>query len=174
MNKIVLSITGASGATLGLRFVEYLPSDVECHLIISDNAKIVLKKEHNIFTYPDHDIGAKIASGSFLFDSYIIAPCSSNTLAKVACGISDNLTTRVATVALKEQRKFLLAPREMPLNAIMIENMLKLSKLGVIISPPQLAYYSNPQSLEDMERFIIGKWYDSLGIVHNLYQRWEG
>ncbi len=82
--------------------------------------------------------------------------------------------TRVASVMLKEQRRLLLAPREMPLSPIMLENMEKLSKLNVTIAPPIMGYYSNPQSLEEMERFIIGKWYDVLGIEHSLYERWKG
>ena len=95
-----------------------------------------------------------------------------NTLAKIACGISDNLPTRVAAVALKEQKKLLLAPRELPFSAIALENMKKLATLGVIIAPPVMAYYSKISSLEDMEKFIIGKWYDTLGIENNLYERW--
>jgi 4-hydroxy-3-polyprenylbenzoate decarboxylase len=96
-----------------------------------------------------------------------------NTLAKISCGIADNLPTRVAAVALKEQRKLLLAPREMPLSAIALENMHKLATLGVIISPPILGYYSDIKTLEDMHKFIIGKWYDALGIKNNLYKRWS-
>jgi len=97
-----------------------------------------------------------------------------NTLAKIACGIADNLPTRVASVAIKERRKLLLAPREMPFSSIALENMKKLSDLGVIIAPPVMGYYSDSNNLEDMERFIIGKWYDILGIQNNLYTRWEG
>jgi 4-hydroxy-3-polyprenylbenzoate decarboxylase len=96
-----------------------------------------------------------------------------NTLAKVACGISDNLPTRVAAVALKEQKKLLLAPRELPFSAIALENMHKLASLGVIIAPPVMAYYSDASNLQEMERFIIGKWYDVLGIENNLYERWK-
>jgi len=97
-----------------------------------------------------------------------------NTLAKVAYGISDNLVTRVASVALKEQKRLLLAPREMPFSTINLENMLKLSRMNVIISPPIMGYYSNPKTMEDMEKFIIGKWYDALNIDNNLYKRWDG
>jgi 4-hydroxy-3-polyprenylbenzoate decarboxylase len=97
-----------------------------------------------------------------------------NTLAKISCGIADNLVTRVASVALKEQKKLLLAPREMPFSAIALENMLKLSRLNVIIAPPVMGYYSQSDSVDDMERFIIGKWYDILGIENSLYERWKG
>lgn len=95
-----------------------------------------------------------------------------NTLAKISSGISDNLITRVASVAIKEKKKLLLAPRELPFSYIALENMKKLSMLNVIISPPILGYYSKSNSLEDVEKFIIGRWYDSLNIEHLLYKRW--
>jgi 4-hydroxy-3-polyprenylbenzoate decarboxylase len=96
-----------------------------------------------------------------------------NTLAKISCGIADNLITRAASVMIKERKVLLLAPREMPFSAIALENMHKLSTLSVIIAPPVLAYYSEQQSLEAMEDFIIGKWFDLLGIEHTLYKRWS-
>jgi 4-hydroxy-3-polyprenylbenzoate decarboxylase len=103
----------------------------------------------------------------------IIVPTSMNTLAKISYGISDNLITRAASVMIKEQRKLILTPREIPFSPIALENMLKLSRLNVIIAPPVIGYYSNPSNLEDMEDFIIGKWFDLLGIEHNLFKRWE-
>ena len=121
----------------------------------------------------DSDIGACIASGSFKVDKMIILPCSQNTLAKCSVGIADSLITRAFTVMLKEKREIVVAPREMPLNEISLENMLKLSKLGVTIAPPILGYYSNQSSLEDMENFLIGKWFDLLKIDNNFYKRWE-
>ena len=96
-----------------------------------------------------------------------------NTLAKCAVGISDSLITRAFTVMLKEKRDIVLAPREMPFNSIVLENMLKLSNLGITIAPPVLGYYSAQQSLVDMENFLIGKWFDLLKIDNNLYKRWE-
>ena len=168
-----MAITGASGVELGEKFIEYLPKEVEVHLITTKNASIVRRFENKkIEEYQNSNIASKIASGSFLVDATAIIPCSMNTLAKIANGISDNLVTRVASVALKEQKRLLIAPRELPLSSISLENMLKLSKLNVIISPPILGYYSNSKTLADMERFIIGKWYDSLGIKHNLFKRW--
>jgi len=177
--RLVLAISGASGVGLAEKFVEYLPieeSDIELHIVVSENAHIVSQhemKQRKIITHHNDNIAASIASGSFQVDATAIIPCSMNTLAKVAHGIADNLITRVASVALKEQKKLLLAPREMPLSAIALENMHKLSTLGVIISPPMLGYYSGSDSIEDMERFIIGKWYDTLGIRHKLYKRWS-
>jgi 4-hydroxy-3-polyprenylbenzoate decarboxylase len=172
--KLVVAITGASGIELGKKFIAYLPDGVDVHLIASDNALTVESFENRQITLHNADnIAASISSGSFRVDATAVIPCSMNTLAKIACGISDNLTTRVAAVALKEQRKLLLAPRELPFSAIALENMLKLSRLGVIIAPPVMGYYAQTDSLEDMERFLIGKWYDALGIDNDLYRRWK-
>ncbi|SFV89786.1 UbiX family decarboxylase associated with menaquinone via futalosine [hydrothermal vent metagenome] len=174
MMKIVVAITGASGVALGKKFVDYLPKEIEAHVVVSDNALTVEHFEHgNVTLHKYDDIAAAVSSGSFRIDATAIIPCSMNTLAKIACGISDNLPTRVAAVALKEQKKLLLAPREMPFSAIALENMHKLATLGVIIAPPVIGYYSNASTLEDMEKFIIGKWYDVLGIPNELYTRWK-
>ncbi len=175
--KIVVATSGASGVNLGVKTLELLPSFIEKHFIMSKNSQIVLDKEMkeiaNITLHENEDISASIASGSFGVDAMIIAPCSMNTLAKIACGISDNLVTRCAAVMIKEHKKLILAPREMPFSAIALENMHKLASLGVIIAPPVMAYYSEQQTLEEMENFIIGKWFDLLGIENNLYKRWE-
>lgn len=171
--KVVVAASGASGAQLGIKALNLLPDGIEKHFILSKNAQIVLEKENNIKTYQHDDIAAAISSGSFGVDAMIIAPCSMNTLAKIACGIADNLVTRAASVMIKEQKKLLLAPREMPFSPIALENMLKLSRLGVIIAPPVMAYYSEQSSLDDMENFVIGKWFDLLGIKNNLYKRWN-
>ena len=174
VNKIVIATSGASGVNLGLKTLELLPKNIERHFIMSKNSKTVLKKEMNDITVHDNDnISASIASGSFGVDAMIIIPCSMNTLAKIACGISDNLITRCASVMIKEQKKLILAPREMPFSAIALENMQKLASLGIIIAPPVMAYYSKQQTLEDMENFIVGKWFDLLGIENELYERWE-
>jgi 4-hydroxy-3-polyprenylbenzoate decarboxylase len=172
--KLVVAISGASGVELGKKFIEYLPKDIEVHLITSDNALTVNKFENkNITLHNNTNIAASIASGSFQVDMTVVIPCSMNTLAKISCGIADNLITRAAAVALKEQKKLLLAPREMPFSAIALENMEKLAKLNVIIAPPVMGYYSESSSIDEMERFIIGKWYDVLGIENNLYERWK-
>jgi 4-hydroxy-3-polyprenylbenzoate decarboxylase len=168
--KLVIAISGASGVHLGLKIKECLPEYVEAYLIATDSAKTVLDKEQGV--YMDEDISAPMASGSFGADAMIVAPCSVNTLAKIACGISDNLTTRAASVMIKERKKLLLAPREMPFSPIALENMLKLSRIGVEIMPPILGYYSDIKSLEDMERYIIGRWFDILGIENKLFKRW--
>jgi len=171
--KIVVATSGASGVNLGLKTLKLLPESIEKHFIMSKNSKIVLNKELGIKTHKNEDIAASIASGSFGVDAMIIAPCSMNTLAKIACGISDNLITRCAAVMIKEQKKLILAPREMPFSPIALENMQKLATIGVIIAPPVMAYYSEQQTLDEMENFIIGKWFDLLGIENTLYKRWE-
>ncbi len=172
--KLIIAISGASGAGLGKKFIDRLPKEIEKYIIFSKNAKTVLQKEENCFFLDNDDIAAPVSSGSFQSDAMVVIPCSMNSLAKIACGISDNLITRSAAVMIKEQKKLILAPREMPFSAIALENMLKLSRLGVIISPPILGYYAKIKTLEDMEDFLIGKWFDLLGIKHNLYERWRG
>ena len=171
--KVLIAISGASGASLGLKALRALPEEVDKHLIISEHAKIVLGKEERVTLHKDDAIWASVASGSFGMDAMLIIPCSMNTLAKISVGIADNLTTRAASVMIKEQKKLLLAPREMPFSAIALENMHKLSTLGIIIAPPVMAYYSEQNSLEEMEQFMIGKWFDLIGIENNLYKRWS-
>ena len=171
--KIIVAISGGSGVNLGLKFINSLPKEINKYLIISKNAETVFKEEEGIEIFNDEDIASTLASGSFGCDMMIVLPCSMNTLAKISCGIADNLTTRAASVMIKERKKLLLSPRELPYSAIALENMLKLSKLGVLVAPPVLGYYSSPKSLSDMEDFLIGKWFDLLGIKHNLYKRWK-
>ncbi|WP_331773776.1 UbiX family flavin prenyltransferase [Sulfurospirillum sp. 1612] len=172
--KLIIGISGASGVKLGEKFIKKLPKEIEKYIIFSENATTVLEKEENRNFFDNHNIAAPIASGSFGADAMIVVPCSMNTVAKIACGISDNLITRSAAVMIKEKKHLVLAPREMPFSSIALENMLKLSNLGVLISPPILGYYAAIRSLEDMENFLIGKWFDALNINHNLFQRWEG
>ncbi len=172
--KLIIGISGASGVKLSEKFMQKLPSEIEKYIIFSQNAKTVLQKEENRFFLDNTDIAAPVSSGSFGCDAMIVVPCSMNSLAKIACGIGDNLITRSAAVMIKEQKRLILAPREMPYSAIALENMLKLSRLGVTIAPPVLGYYAKIESLEDMEDFLIGKWFDLLGIKHNLYERWKG
>ncbi len=170
--KVLVCISGASGANLGLKLYNLIPPYYERFLTISKNAKIVLEKEENIFL--EEDIAAPPASGSFKIDITFIVPCSMNTLAKIALGISDNLITRAAQVAIKEKRKLIIAPREMPFSEIHLEHMLKLSKFqNVIIAPPIIGYYNNPKTIEDIEMFLIGKWFDLAGIENELFKRWK-
>jgi len=174
MKRLIIGISGASGVELGVKFMKALPKEIEKYIIISEHAKVVFEKEDNTFLLEDENIGAISASGSFKSDGMVIIPCSMNTLAKISYGIADNLLTRTASVMIKEKRPLLLAPREMPFSAIALENMLKLSTLGIHIAPPILGYYADIKTLEDMENFLIGKWLDLLGIKHTLFKRWEG
>lgn len=179
--KILVGITGASGANLGLNLANIVSNlGHEVHLIISENAKISMQKESfsisvnsNIITHQNGEIYSSAASGSSKFDKMIVAPCSINTLAKISCSLADNLITRAAAVMLKEHKTLILAVREMPFSAISLRQMSELSALGVIIAPPVLAYYSNPKNLDEMENFIIGKWLDLLGIEHDIFRRWS-
>ncbi|MDD3506021.1 MAG: UbiX family flavin prenyltransferase [Sulfurimonas sp.] len=171
--KIVVATSGASGVNLGLKIIKLLPKDIEKYLIMTENSETVLDKEMGVTLHDNSDISASIASGSYGVDAMIIAPCSMNTLAKIACGIADNLVTRCASVMIKEHKKLILAPREMPFSAIALENMHKLATLGIIIAPPIMAYYSKQQTLEEMEDFLIGKWFDLLDIQNTLYKRWQ-
>jgi 4-hydroxy-3-polyprenylbenzoate decarboxylase len=171
--KVVVGISGASGASLGLKFVNALAPEIQKHVIVSEHAQIVLDKEENTTIHTNNKIWASVASGSYGADAMIILPCSMNTLAKIACGIADNLITRAASVMIKERRTLILAPREIPFSPIALENMHKLSMIGVIIAPPVLAYYSGQENLADMENFMIGKWCDLMGIQNELYKRWS-
>ena len=171
--KIVVAITGASGIELGLKCFSLIEEKYEKYLIVSKNAKIVSRKEKGNNVFFDDEIWQPPASGSFKADIVMIIPCSMNTLGKIAAGISDNLITRAAAVAIKEKKTLLLAPREMPFSPIDLQNMAKLSALGVIIAPPVMGYYSDIKSLEEMEKFVIGKWFDAVGIENELFRRWE-
>lgn len=171
--KVIIGISGASGAGLGLKFVNALSPEIKKHVIVSEHAQIVLDKEENTTVHTNDQIWASVASGSYGADAMIIVPCSMNTLAKISCGIADNLITRAASVMIKERRTLVLAPREIPFSPIALENMHKLSMMGVIIAPPVLAYYSGQESLDEMENFMIGKWCDLMGIQNDLYKRWS-
>ncbi len=170
--KILVAISGASGVNLGLKTYDKIPKNHEKYLIVNENADIVSLKERGYNIFENKEIWEGPASGSFGVDAMMVVPCSMNTLAKIAVGISDNLTTRAASVMIKEKKKLLLAPRELPFSPIALENMHKLSLLNVIIAPPVLGYYSQQKCLEEMEDFIIGKWFDLLGIENSLYKRW--
>lgn len=194
MNKPwVIGITGASGAVYGVRLCRFLLSRGEhLHIVITDAGWRVLKEElgwdagrrleslHQHFggfdgSYeyvPNQDIGAKTASGSFLTQGMVVVPCSMGTLSGIAYGASDNLLERTADVMLKEGRKLILVPRETPLHAIHLENMLKLSRLGVRMIPAMPAFYQGPQSVDDLIDFVVGKILDTMEIEHHLYKRW--
>jgi 4-hydroxy-3-polyprenylbenzoate decarboxylase len=181
-DRVVVGITGGSGSILALRLLENL-TGVEKHLVMSENAKTVLGVEvgktpeelrsHADFTYQDSDLTAPVSSGSFIFSSMVIIPCSMSTLAKISSGIADTLITRCASVALKERRKLILVPREMPLSTIALENMHRLSLSGAIIAPAMPGYYTNPRTADDMINFVVSRIMDLMGVENNLIKRWK-
>ncbi|MDG0813104.1 UbiX family flavin prenyltransferase [Cohnella rhizosphaerae] len=189
-----VGITGASGAVYGISLCrELLQAGIDVHLVISEAGWRVLKEElgwnaakraasvadafsgiegGELVYYPPGDIGAAIASGSFRSEGMVVVPCSMGTLSAIAHGSSDNLMTRAADVTMKEGRPLLLVPRETPLNAVHLENMLKLARIGVRIIPAMPAFYQGPQSLKDVVRFMTGKIMDVMGLDHHLFSRW--
>jgi 4-hydroxy-3-polyprenylbenzoate decarboxylase len=130
-------------------------------------------KDHTITLYSYNDVGAKIASGSFLHDGMVIVPCSSNTLAAVAHGLGDNLITRAAAVTLKERRKLILCHREMPLSPIDVMNYKTLTDSGVILAPANPGFYLNPTTIAEIVDFVAGKLLDLVGVQHNFDTRWD-
>ncbi|HEA8110548.1 TPA: UbiX family flavin prenyltransferase [Campylobacter lari] len=192
MRKILVGISGASSCELGFLLLEHLKEKGQIYAIVSKNAKISFAKENSLLENIDflqhikdkfelghvnfldnEDISQCVASGSFGIETTFITPCSINTLAKISCGICDNLITRSAAVALKERKKIILGVREMPYSTLNLEQMAKLSSYGVIIAPPVIASYAKIDNLEKLYEFIIGKWLDLANIEHNLYQRWQ-
>ena len=187
MKKIVVGITGASGTIYGIRLLEALAQDssVETHLVMSRWAKENLAVENTGYTekevreladvvYDDRDMGASIASGSFQHDGMVIVPASMKTVAGIATGLADNLIARAADVTLKERRPLLLVPRESPFNQIHLENMLKLSRMGVDIIPPIPAFYNNPQTIDDLIDHNTMKLLDHLHLSNDYSSRWQG
>ncbi len=192
MGRYVVGISGASGIVLALhtlRALTELGHHVE--LTISQyalyTASLELGKEYGtaqkllshiekteqVTLHSNQDVGCAIASGSFVTDGMIIIPCSVTTLAAVSVGLGDNALRRAADVTLKEKRPLIIVPRETPFSEIHLENMLKLSRIGATIIPPIPAWYTQPKSLEDVEKFIVGKVLDALKIEHQLYPRWK-
>ena len=183
--KIIVGITGATGTIFGVRLLEVMKdAGVETHLVMSKWGIRTLLHETPYtvdyvkslagHTYGDTDQGAAISSGSFVTEGMIVAPCSMRTLAAIAHGQGDNLIHRAADVILKERRKLALMVREAPLNDIHLENMLKLSRMGVVITPPVPAFYNHPQSVDDIINHIVMRALDQFGIHTDVMTRWDG
>lgn len=183
--RIIVGLTGASGAIFGVRLLELLRgTDVETHLVISKwgartlvhETRYSLEDVQQMATvcYNPNDQGAAISSGSFATDGMIVAPCSARTLAAIACGLSENLVHRAADVVLKERRKLVLMVRESPLHEIHLENMLRLSRMGAVVMPPMPAFYNHPRTLDDMVNHLAMRALDQFGINLDLTERWEG
>jgi 4-hydroxy-3-polyprenylbenzoate decarboxylase len=183
--RLIIGLTGASGSIYGIRLLEMLQgTGVETHLIISQWAARTLVHETSYTVqqvqdlaterYPIGDVGAAIASGSFLTLGMVIAPCSVRTLGAIAHGVGDNLIHRAADVVLKERRRLVLAVREAPLSEIHLENMLKLARMGVAICPPTPAFYNHPTSLDDVVSYSVARLLDQFGIHLRDPERWLG
>jgi len=180
--KVVVGVTGASGVQYAHALLRNLES-AHVDLVISEDAKKVIAHETDVplpafeklarATYANEDVAAPPASGSYLFDAMVIIPCSMGTLGKIAWGISDNLITRAAAVCLKERRKLIIVPRETPLAASHLENMLRLTNQGAVILPAMPGFYHAPKEIEDLVNFVVGKVLDQLGVEHALFRRWR-
>ncbi|MEA3544879.1 MAG: flavin prenyltransferase UbiX [Thermodesulfobacteriota bacterium] len=196
MKNIVVGITGASGSIYGLRLIkELLRAEKPVTVLVTNAGRQVLafetglqlsenpqecsrqlkdhfKADNNLSYYGINDFFVPVASGSSAPDAVVICPCSMGTVGRIAAGLSDNLLERVADVALKENRKLLLVPRETPFNQIHLENLLRLSKAGAQILPAMPGFYQQPETVSDLVDFVVGKVLDSLGVEHQLFKRW--
>jgi 4-hydroxy-3-polyprenylbenzoate decarboxylase len=184
--RLIVAITGASGAIYGVRLLEHLRASraVETHLLLSPAGVLNVHQElgqkradverladvvHNV-----GDVAASIASGSFHTDGMVVAPCSVKTLAAIAHGLADNLITRAADVCLKERRRLLLLVRETPLNLAHIRNMEAVTLMGGVIFPPVPAFYQRPRNIEELVDQTLARVLDQLGIAHDLAKPWPG
>lgn len=185
--RLIIAITGASGAVYGTRLLEQLHASGACetHLVMSSSGVMTAQEElgmkradiealadvvHNV-----KDVGASIASGSFQSAGMVIAPCSMKTLASIAHGLADNLVSRAADVILKERRRLVLVARETPLNLAHLRNMTAVTEMGGIVFPPVPAFYSHPETLDDIVNHTVGRLLDLFDLPHEgLVRRWEG
>ncbi len=184
--RLVVAITGATGAVYGVRLLQQLSATpgIETHLVLSDAAVLTLHQETGLqrrdlesiahVVHKNRDIGASIASGSFQTDGMVIAPCSMKTLACVALGLSDNLIARAADVMLKERRRLVLMVRETPFNLAHLRNMTLVTEMGGIVFPPLPSFYHKPASIEEMVDHTVGRVVDLFGVAHTLAPRWSG
>ncbi|MDP2937088.1 MAG: UbiX family flavin prenyltransferase [Dehalococcoidia bacterium] len=184
--KLVVGISGATGAIYGIRLLEVLRNvpDMESHLVISDAARRTIEHETDwtmqevqalaTEVYDNADIGAAIASGSFRVDGMVIAPCSIKTMSALANSYNTNLMTRAGDVTLKERRPLVLVVRETPLHYGHLKQMLDLAQTGAILLPPVPAYYHKPKTLDDIINHTVGKILDCFRIEHHLFMRWKG
>ena len=186
MGEIVVAITGASGAIYGKRLLETLHKmEIPSRLVVTNAGEITLRHEcdmtkeelaeqTNSILEHEANIGGKSASGSSKIDAVVVCPCSGTTIGKLAAGISDNLVTRSAIVAMKERRKLIIVPREAPYATVHLENMAKLSAWNTIIIPASPGFYNHPETIEDLIDFIIARILDHIGIENEIGKRWTG
>ncbi len=185
MKRIVVGVTGASGAIYGVKLVEALgAAGIEVHLIVSSAGAEVLAHEVGLTVealaerahtlYNPSAIGAAPASGSAGFDAMVICPCSASTLAALASGLTATLIHRAADVMLKEGRPLIVVPRETPLHLGHLENLLQAARLGAVVLPASPGFYHRPHSIDDLVNHVVGKICDRLGVAHKLFERWTG
>ncbi|MDO9291809.1 MAG: UbiX family flavin prenyltransferase [Hydrogenophaga sp.] len=184
--RLLVAITGASGAVYGLRLLQALQHapGVQTHAVVSDAGRLTLRHELDVnadmlrplvHTLHDADqLGAGPASGSFRCSGMVVAPCSMRTLAAIAHGLSDNLVTRAADVMLKERRRLVLMTRETPLHLGHLRNMTAVTEMGAIVCPPMPAFYLRPKTLDDLVDASVARVLDLLDVPHTLSQRWQG
>jgi len=180
--RILVAVSGASGVEYARRLIEILGDSAD--VVTTKDAQAVIEIETGLTmkefaararsSYSEDNLAAAPASGSSLFRAVVVVPCSGTTLAKIATGIADNLVTRAAAVAIKENRKLILVPRETPVGAIALENMLKLARLGVVIMPASPGFYGKPRRIADLVDFVVARILDHLGVDHSIGVRWSG
>jgi 4-hydroxy-3-polyprenylbenzoate decarboxylase len=185
MRRLIVGLTGATGAILGIRLLEALKEcEVESHLIISNWANRTIEHETPYTAkqvralatvyHSSTNMAAEISSGSFLTEGMVVIPCSMRTLSSIAQGYGEHLVHRAADVVLKERRKLVLVARESPLSEVHLENMLKLARMGVAIVPPMPAFYNHPKSINDVVDHIVARVLDQFGISAPFAKRWDG
>ena len=184
--RLIVAITGASGAVYGVRLLQLLREvpDLRTHLVVTPAGWMNIEHEmalprRDVEALADtvhavRDVGASIASGSFQTDGMVVAPCSMRTLGSIAHGLSDNLVTRAADVALKERRRLVLMVRETPLNLAHLRNMTAVTEMGGMIFPPVPAFYNAPQTVQDLVDHTVGRVLDVLGIEQSVSPAWPG
>jgi 4-hydroxy-3-polyprenylbenzoate decarboxylase len=189
VSRYIVGVTGASGSVYAVRLLEELLSaGHEVHLVVSQMGREVMEYETGktitpefaraypggkLVIHPHDDLFASISSGSYPSDGMVIVPCSMTTLGEIAAGTSRNLLGRAADVCIKERRKLVLVPRELPFSSIHLRNMLTLSETGVVILPANPGFYHKPETVADIVDFIVSRILDSLGIENNLYHKWR-
>lgn len=184
--RLIVAITGATGSIYGLRLLETVRAlgGWETHLIISEPGALNAWQDHGLtrkdigkladVEHNPRDIGAAVASGSFITHGMVIAPCSMKTLAAVAHGFSDNLVSRAADVILKERRRLVLLTREAPLNLAHLRNMVAVTEMGGVIFPPVPAFYSQAKTVDALIDHTVGRVLDLFGVEHDGIERWQG
>ena len=184
--RLIVALTGATGSVYGMRILQQLRSigGWESHLIVSDAGVLNAWQEYGLtrkdlnkladVVHNPRDVGASIASGSFVTNGMVIAPCSMKTLAGVAHAFSDNLVTRAADVILKERRRLVLLIREAPLNLAHLRNMVAVTEMGGVIFPPVPAFYNKPKSIDDIIDHTVGRVLDLFDVPHDNIARWQG